>query len=118
MPDSYLDYLGMSGDLIHGHLELLLLAILRSGPAHGYGVIQGLAERSGGAFMLPEGSVYPALYRLERAGLIASTWDKSGPRKRRLYSLTRKGRASLAERRAEWRRFSRNVNSILGWSAR
>src|SRR5215471_20259769 len=84
----YLVFLGMARDPIKGHLDLLLLRILQDGPAHGYEVITALRERSDGTFDLPEGTVYPALHRLEGAGLLASTWDTSGARRRRVYSLT------------------------------
>ncbi len=71
---SCLEWLGMKGDALKGHLELLLLATLRSGPAHGYAIIEDLKQRSGGAFDLPEGTIYPALHRLERSGAIESAW--------------------------------------------
>ena len=82
---------------VKGHLDLLLLATLtQTGPAHGYAVIAALREHSGGAFDLPEGTVYPALHRLEQAGLIASHWDESAPRRRRVYALTAGGRRARA----------------------
>ena len=74
---------------LRGHLDLLLLTTLRDdGPAHGYALIASLRDRSLGAFDLPEGTVYPALYRLERDGLVGSEWDASAARRRRVYSLT------------------------------
>ena len=72
----------------NGHLELPLLGVLARGPAHGCAVIAALREHSGGTFELPEGTVYPALHRLERSGLLASRWDEPSPRRRRLYRLT------------------------------
>ena len=82
---------------LRGHLDLLLLATLRDdGPAHGYAIIASLRERSLGAFDLPEGTVYPALYRLERDGLVDSEWDASAARRRRVYSLTPAGASVLA----------------------
>ena len=80
----------MSQDLMQGHLESLVLAVLGTEPAHGYGLIESLRERSGGYFDLPEGSVYPALHRLERAGLVEIGWTTAGGRRRRVYSLTAK----------------------------
>lgn len=68
----------MSQDAVHGHLDGLVLAALASGPAHGYALIELLRERSGGFFELPEGSVYPALHRLERAGMVESAWSQAG----------------------------------------
>src|SRR5690348_583788 len=95
---------------LRGHLDLLLLGTLhRIGPAHGYSLIAGLREHSGGAFDLPEGTVYPALHRLERAGLVASEWDTTAARRRRVYRLTPDGLAALAVKRREWRDFARGV---------
>jgi PadR family transcriptional regulator, regulatory protein PadR len=98
---------------VTGHLELLLLAVLERAPAHGYRVIERLRERSGGAFDLPEGTVYPALHRLERAGHLASRWDEAPPRKRRVYEVTPAGRRQLAGRRREWSGFSRAVEAVI-----
>lgn len=106
----------MAVDHIHGHLDLLLLSILKRGPAHGYLVIQSLARSSKGTFDVPEGTVYPALHHLERQGLVESRWDKSDGRRKRLYSLTAEGRAFLTARRSEWRRFIGSVNAVLQWS--
>ncbi len=108
----------MPADQIRGHLDLLLLSVLKRGPAHGYLLIRSLATSSKGAFDVPEGTVYPALHQLEANGLIESVWDKSDGRRRRLYSLTPEGRAFLNERRAEWRRFSGSMNAVLEWSQR
>jgi transcriptional regulator len=103
----------MARDPIRGHLDLLLLRILQDGPAHGYEVITALRERSDGAFDLPEGTVYPALHRLEEAGLLASTWDTSGVRRRRVYSLTAAGATALTREQAAWRRLVSGVGAIL-----
>jgi PadR family transcriptional regulator PadR len=101
-------------EAVRGHLELLLLAALRGGPAHGYVLIERLRERSDGEFDFPEGTIYPALHRLERAGLLASRWAEVGGRRRRVYSLTRRGRAALDSRAVEWDRFANAVNLVLG----
>jgi PadR family transcriptional regulator, regulatory protein PadR len=99
---------------LRGHLDLLLLATLdQVGPAHGYALISGLRERSDGAFDLPEGTVYPALHRLERDGLVSSEWDTSLARRRRVYRLTAAGEAVLAARRREWRIFARGMRAVL-----
>ncbi len=100
-------------DLIKGHLDALLLAILERGPLHGYALIAALGERSGGAFDLPEGAVYPALHRLERGGLLSSRWTVVAGRRRRVYALTAAGSASLAERRGVWRRFASAIGAVL-----
>ncbi len=103
---------------LRGHLDLMLLATLRDvGPAHGYAVIASLRERSLGAFDLPEGTVYPALHRLERDGLIDSEWDPRAPRRRRVYQLTTAGAEALAAKRQDWREFARGMQVILGYRA-
>lgn len=99
---------------VKGHLDLLLLAVLSEADAHGYAVIAALKERSAGAFDLAEGTVYPALHRLERQGYVASRWDATPPRKRRVYSLTRRGRTALGARRDAWLGFRRAVTAVLG----
>jgi PadR family transcriptional regulator len=102
---------------LRGHLDLMLLATLRdTGPAHGYAIITRLRERSSGAFDLPEGTVYPALHRLERDGLVASEWETSAPRRRRVYQLTVAGARALAAKRRDWRDFARGMQAILGQS--
>lgn len=100
--------------MLKGHLDAMLLAALEGRPAHGYAVLEALRARSGGAFDLPEGTVYPALHRLEAAGLLESAWSAETGRRRRVYSLTPRGRHALAKRREEWRRFSDGVNAVLG----
>ena len=103
----------MRSEALKGHLDALILAILATGPAHGYAIISELKRRSGGAFSLPEGTVYPALHRLERAGLLASSWSESAGRKRRVYRLTGQGKRELAVRRREWRSFAGAVDAVL-----
>src|SRR5499427_9587727 len=105
----------MEGEMLKGHLDLIVLAALSSGPAHGYAVIQEIQRRSGGAFDLPEGTIYPALHRLEQSGLLNSRWTagESG-RQRRVYSLTRSGRRALADQRALWQRFKDAIGGLLG----
>jgi PadR family transcriptional regulator, regulatory protein PadR len=103
----------MKADTLRGHLDALLLAVLESGPRHGYAVIEALQARSGGAVQLPTGTVYPALHRLERAGLIASNWHTVGGRRRRAYHLTPAGRAALRDQRAIWDQFSTVVTTLL-----
>jgi PadR family transcriptional regulator, regulatory protein PadR len=104
----------MRAEVLKGHLDLLLLATLAAGPAHGYRIVDELRERSCGAFSLSEGTVYPALYRLERAGLLSSRWAAVGGRRRRVYSLTRRGRRSLAEGRRDWASFAAAVEGVVG----
>jgi DNA-binding PadR family transcriptional regulator len=104
----------MRSEVLKGHLELLLLASLAARPAHGYALVERLRERSGGAFDLSEGTVYPALYRLERAKLLTSRWTVSGRRRRRIYSITRIGRRELAEQRRDWATFRTAMRGVVG----
>ncbi len=100
--------------MLKGHLDAIVLAALAGGPAHGYAIIEEIRRRSDGAFELPEGTIYPALHRLEQAGLLESVWTISeGGRRRRVYSLTGSGSASLAERKDRWQRFSGAVEALL-----
>ena len=107
----------MKADMLKGHLDLLLLEVLAAGPAHGYAVITALRERSAGEFDLPEGTVYPALHRLEDAGRLRSEWSSEGGRRRRVYALTDVGRAAARSERGQWVLFVRGVEAVLrGWS--
>jgi DNA-binding PadR family transcriptional regulator len=108
---------GMNRERLKGNLDLLLLSVLAAGPAHGYAIISALRHRSEGTFDLPEGTVYPALHRLEDAGQLRSSWDAADGRRRRVYALTDDGAAALAAQRTEWRHFARSVHAVLGWSA-
>ena len=103
----------MRADALKGHLDALLLAVVAGGPAHGYKIVEDLRLRSSGAFDLPEGTVYPALHRLERSGLLASRWTLASGRRRRVYRVTRRGRSTLARQRADWARFADAVQAVL-----
>ncbi len=105
--------LPMRPDLLKGHLDTLLLAVLEGGAQHGYAVIEALRTGSAGALDLPTGTVYPALHRLERAGLITSEWETVRGRRRRAYRLTAAGQAALGEQRAVWDQFSTAVTAVL-----
>ena len=106
----------MDRERLKGNLDLLLLSVLSSGHAHGYAIISALRERSGGAFDLPEGTIYPALHRLEDSGLLASAWERGDGRRRRVYALTDPGAAALAAQQTEWRNFAGGVHAVLGWA--
>src|SRR6478752_272476 len=108
----------ISGDALRGHLESMALASLEKGKAHGFEILRRLTAAGSGALRLREGSLYPALYRLEEAGLIASAWEdasapRRGPRKR-VYRITKQGTRRLAAGRAEWQQFVQVVGTILG----
>lgn len=104
----------MSDDFLRGHLDLLLLAVLADGPRHGYAAIEALAARTGGRLDVPEGSVYPALHRLEAAGQIRSQWSTASGRRRRIYELTSDGQRALEAGTNDWRGFAGAVASVLG----
>lgn len=104
----------MRPEALKGHLDTLILATLQDEPLHGYALAQELRRRSVGAFDLPEGTIYPALHRLERAGLLSSRWAADAPRRRRVYSLTRKGSDQLAIGRMEWLHFAGGMQAVLG----
>jgi PadR family transcriptional regulator len=95
-------------------LDLMVLATLRNRPLHGYALVEAIRTRSGGVFDLAEGTVYPALYRLERAGLLRSKWSPGvGRRRRRVYELTPRGSEMLFERAEEWRELSRGLTRVI-----
>ena len=104
----------MDRERLKGNLDLLLLSVLSSGPAHGYAIISALRDRSRGTFDLPEGTIYPALHRLEDAGLLASKWERGEGRRRRVYGLTGQGTAALAVQQTQWRKFAGGVHAVLG----
>jgi DNA-binding PadR family transcriptional regulator len=103
----------MQGEMLKGHLDMIVLAAFSAGPAHGYAIIEEIKRRSGGAFDLPEGTVYPALHRLEQAGLLDSRWVTAESGRRRIYSLTRRGNRALSDRRAVWEEFSEAIGGML-----
>jgi PadR family transcriptional regulator, regulatory protein PadR len=102
----------MEAEQLKGHLDGLVLAVIGGEPKHGYAVIEALKVRSEGRLDLPEGTVYPALHRLERNGVLASEWSDSG-RRRRVYRLTTKGERELGIRRRQWREFASTIEAVL-----
>jgi PadR family transcriptional regulator PadR len=102
----------MKADELKGHLDALILSVLSREPLHGYAVIEALRDRSGGKLALPEGTVYPALHRMERSGLLASEWSHNG-RRRRVYRLTNRGQRELGARRERWREFTITIDAVL-----
>ena len=104
----------MAADAFNGQLDALILATVAQEPGHGYVILQRLHERSAGAFELAEGTLYPALHRLERDGLLGSSWSNETGRRRRVYRITRRGEKALGQRRADWQRFSGAVEAVLG----
>src|SRR5215510_979095 len=100
--------------LLHGTLDALILKTLTRGPSHGYAVARFIEDTSLDAFLIEEGSLYPALYRLERRGWVDAEWGTSElGRRAKLYRLTDEGRQQLAAETATWRRFSAGVSKVL-----
>ena len=101
-------------DLLQGTLDLLVLKGLSRGTSHGYGLAQWIQRTSGDALRVEEGSLYPALYRLERRGHIASSWGVTeNNRRARYYRLTAKGRRQLGSETASWERLAAAIGRIL-----
>src|SRR5579875_2652999 len=103
----------MGRDVTKGNLDLLLLGVLERGSGHGYAVISALRESSQGVFDLAEGSVCPALHRLEDLGLLASDWEPVAGRRRRVYRITADGSAALRAQQREWKTLADAVDSVL-----
>ena len=106
----------MEGDALRGHLELLLLAALTRSEQHGYALIEWLRAQSEGALDLGEGSVYPALRRLEASGCVTSSWRTDGGRRKRVYRLTKRGEERLHSERQSWNDLVHTVELVLGAS--
>jgi transcriptional regulator len=101
-------------DLLQGTLDLLILQTLSRGPNHGYSIAQRIRELSDDVLRIEEGSLYPALYRLEQQGLIDSEWSVTeNNRKAKFYQLSRKGRAAARAEMDGWERLSKAVTRVL-----
>jgi PadR family transcriptional regulator PadR len=104
----------VNAETLKGHLDLLLLAAVQSRPSHGYAIAETLRARSNGTFDLPEGTLYPALHRLEERGLVAAQWGASEHNRRaKYYELTRQGRARLQVEIASWTRYTAAISAAL-----
>ncbi|MBA3313628.1 MAG: PadR family transcriptional regulator [Planctomycetota bacterium] len=108
----------MDPKLFPGAIELLVLEILSEGPSYGYEVTQTVLSRSAGRFELKEGSLYPALHKLERAKMLTAFWQEAEGRRRKYYKLTAAGRKALAARKTAWREFAAGLEGVLGASPR
>lgn len=106
----------MDSKLLSGTVELLILEVISHGPTYGYEITQEVISRSQGYFELTEGSLYPALHRLERQKMLASDWKEADGRRRKYYRLTAAGKKLLTEKKSEWSRFAKGVEGVLGWS--
>ena len=102
-------------DLLQGTLDLLILKVAALGPVHGYAISQRLQQISRDVVQVPQGSMYPALHRLENRGLLTAEWNETDTgREAKFYRLTRKGRAQLDSETASWNRLAEAVGLILG----
>jgi PadR family transcriptional regulator PadR len=109
---------GKTADLLPGTLDLLILKAVSLKPLHGYGVLLRIQQISGDALEIPQGSLYPALYRLEHQGLIAPEWGQSDNNRRaKYYSLTVAGRRRLREETASWNRLASAIGAALRTTA-
>ena len=103
-----------SNELLHGTLETLVLKAIAGGPRHGYAIARWLEDSTGDVLQVEDGSLYPALYRMEQRGLIQASWGTSElGRKAKFYRLTAAGRKRLAASTAEWARFSATISKVL-----
>ena len=101
-------------DLMQGTLDLLLLKILALEPLHGWAIAQRLKQASGDVLQVSEGSLYPALHKLEQAGWLTSTWERSeAGRRTKIYTLSRAGRRALERETAQWRRLSAAISQVV-----
>ena len=106
-------------ELPQGTLEMLILKAVSLGPLHGYGVLLGIQQISKGHLEIQQGSLYPALYRLEHQGWITSEWGESeNNRKAKFYSITKAGRKQLAAEAKSWQRVSSTIGRLLGLATR
>jgi len=101
-------------DLVQGTLDLLLLKIVALGPLHGWAIAQRLRQVSGDVLQVSEGSLYPALHKLEREGWLVATWQVSDTgRRARFYTLSRAGRRALDRELADWERLSEAISRVV-----
>jgi PadR family transcriptional regulator PadR len=106
------------GEVLQGTLDMLVLKALQLEPMHGWGITERIEQWSESVLQLGQGTLYPALYRLERQGLIRSEWHVTeNNRRARYYSLTPRGRRHLHDELAHWRRMSRAINLVLAATA-
>ena len=108
----------MRSELVKGHLEALVLSILADGARHGYAVMEALADRTAGEIVVEGGTLYPLLHKLEEGGAVKSKWSETGGRRRRTYSITAKGRRTLAGHRTAWAEMVRTIGSVLASDGR
>ena len=104
----------MDSRLLWGMVDMLILDVIARGPTYGYQIAQTVVGQSRGYFELKEGSLYPALHRLERQKLLLSFWQEADGRRRKYYRLTSAGTKALAAKKQEWTQFAAGVSRVLG----
>jgi PadR family transcriptional regulator PadR len=104
----------LNSQALKGHLDLMLLSVVANTPGHGYAIAEALRSRSDAVIDLAEGTLYPALHRLENGGLLSGRWSEVNGRRRRVYQLTAKGARALTQKRREWNLFARTVYAVVG----
>ena len=104
----------MDTKLLTGTVEMMILEVISEAESYGYQITQRVLNRSDGNLELKEGTLYPALHRLERQKLLAARWSEHDGRRRKYYRLTARGKKMLTVKRSEWKNFSATVNSVLG----
>ncbi len=104
---------GYLGELLRGNTDSLLLALIGYSPMYGYSLMKEIEARTNGRLRFKDGTIYPALHRLEQEGLIKGEWVSANGLERRYYSLTEKGEQVLVQRKKQWRQFSTAVNRII-----
>jgi transcriptional regulator len=100
-------------ELLHGTLDLLILKAVADQPRHGYEIVRHITAATGGAIAIEDGSLYPALYRLEKKRLVKGAWGVATGRRARFYQLTERGRGALAAMTGDWTRFAAGVSRLL-----
>ena len=103
----------IQGEALKGHLDLILLAALERGPAYGYSIVAQIQAETGGSLTLSDGTIYPALHRLERARMLTSFYEVSAGRRRRIYRVTEAGEDELERLKGEWAGFAGAIHKIF-----
>ena len=101
-------------ELLKGSTNMLVLSLLEKEDMYGYQMIRKMSDKSNNIFELQEGTLYPILHGLEEKGFITSYWDETGSKKRKYYSITKKGKEQLKDKKEEWKLFSNGINQVLG----
>ena len=104
----------MDSRLLWGAVEMLILEVISHGPTYGYEIAQTVTSESNGYFDLKEGSLYPALHRLEQQKYVSSFWQEVDGRRRKYYKLSAAGQKALNAKKVEWKAFSKGVQGVLG----